>query len=103
MCLLIEWQNKLQNFTTLMTSKGHKKIIYDVAQFLNQPTKEFTHFFDLFVIVSMNDYAVTLADKKLEILSEHVTSLEGIWQPTQEESSQYFLDAINIAKLKIDS
>eukprot|EP00804_Cyclotella_cryptica_P009492 CCRYP_006216-RA/>CCRYP_006216-RA protein AED:0.04 eAED:0.04 QI:0/-1/0/1/-1/0/1/0/345 len=75
---------KFYNFDESAVLEGRRKMLYDVAQFLDWPIKECTHCFDSWH-ESTKDYAVTLGRKNLQILSEHMKSLNGIWPPTGKQ------------------
>lgn len=75
---------KFYNYDDSAVLEGRRKMISDVAQFLSWPITECNHCFDSWH-ESTKDYAVTLGQKNLQILSEHMKSLDGIWPPNGKQ------------------
>lgn len=74
---------KFYNFNDMAVIEARKKMLYNVANFLNWPVKECPHCFDSWH-ESTKDYAATLGPDNLRVLEEHIKSIEGTWPPNRQ-------------------
>jgi hypothetical protein len=74
---------KFYNFNDMAVAEARRNMLHGVAQFLNWPVKECPHCFDSWH-ESTKDYAATLGQENLQVLDQHMKSMEGIWPPNRQ-------------------
>ncbi|KAL7508586.1 hypothetical protein ACHAXN_005675 [Cyclotella atomus] len=74
---------KFYNFDDVAVAQARKNMLHEVASFLDWPVKECPNCFDSWH-ESTKDHAATLGPENLQILDEHMKSIEGTWPPNRQ-------------------